>query len=687
MKPPQPLNPDESPSLSLSLEGEPSPRRFSRLPVRVGRHPSCELSLSDKRVSSAHCELRAYESGVALVDLGSRNGTMIVRDQAQLTLTPNEPTPLALGDLIALGDRLDPIRLRVVSLPRRAPSFDETVLARASIDAPRPLDAPLAALLCALAAEDDPTALTRRALEACLERLSGALGVGLYPLSARRDEGVLAPTPTLWISRGGATAPTPSQSFADLAFSRRESISYVPALHGESESVAGLEGALVAPLILRSEPLGALYAQSVSRPFSEGEAEWVSALCAYLAARLTSARAAQAGKEEVRRARAAEEQLARESKLARPMLGESVALRESLGLVRKVAPTTATVLLLGETGTGKELAARTLHALSPRAEGPFYAINCGALSEQLLLSELFGHKAGAFTGAKSDRAGAFEAARGGTLFLDELGDMSLTAQVSLLRVLQEGELTPVGGDRPVRVDVRLVVATHRDLEADVKAGRFREDLYYRLSVFPVTLPPLRARAEDIPLLAERFLELSARRYGVMARGFSPEALRALRAYAWPGNVRQLEHEVERAVILAGGEPVVGLEHLSAAPRAALAPQGAHPAPLTHPAPPAPPAPAAPPLAEEIQVEPPLRAEAGALPFESLIHLELPLKEAMATLEERLIRDRLERCGQNRTRCAESLGLSRQALQVKLARWRDRDAEGAEVSAEEGAAGG
>jgi len=554
----------------LSVEGEGAPRRFARLPVRVGRHPACELSLSDRRVSSAHCELRAHEGGVAVVDLGSRNGTQLRREDAPRPLTPHAPAPLAAGDLIALGDRLDPVRLVVVSLPSPAaapPRLDETVIARAPLDAPRALDAPLVALLCELAGEDDPDALTRRALEACAAHLPGALGVGLYLPAARRDEGPLDPTPARWVSPAGAPAPAPSQSFAELALRRREALSYLPALHGESDSVAGLAGALVAPLALRGEVLGALYAQSLARPFGEEEAGWVSALSAYLAARLTSARAAQTQRAVAARAVAAAEGLSREARLARPMLGESAALRETLGLLRKVAPTSATVLLLGETGTGKELAARTLHALSPRAEGPFYAINCGALSEPLLLSELFGHKAGAFTGARADHAGAFEAARGGTLLLDELGEISPAAQVSLLRALQEGEVTPVGSTRPVRVDVRLVAATHKDLEEEVRAGRFRQDLYYRLAVFPVPLPPLRARPDDIPLLAARFLEVAVRRYGVSARGFSPDALAALCACRWPGNVRQLEHEVERAVILAGEERLVLREHLSASVRA------------------------------------------------------------------------------------------------------------------------
>jgi two-component system response regulator HydG len=221
-----------------------------------------------------------------------------------------------------------------------------------------------------------------------------------------------------------------------------------------------------------------------------------------------------------------------------------------MDMLRQAASSTATVLLLGESGTGKELAARALHELSNRAKGPFVAINCGALPESILEAELFGVERGAFTGAVARREGRFERANSGTLFLDEVGEMPLTAQVKLLRVLQEGELERLGGTQTVKVDVRIVAATNKDLQREVAEGRFREDLYYRLHVVEVRIPALASRREDIPLLADAFLRRFSAKNGKTLRGFSPEALSTLENYAWPGNVRELEHAVERAVVLA-----------------------------------------------------------------------------------------------------------------------------------------
>ncbi|RMG15150.1 MAG: sigma-54-dependent Fis family transcriptional regulator [Planctomycetota bacterium] len=225
--------------------------------------------------------------------------------------------------------------------------------------------------------------------------------------------------------------------------------------------------------------------------------------------------------------------------------------------IRRVAKSrSTTVLIRGESGVGKELAARALHAASPRASGPFVAVNCAALSETLLESELFGHEKGAFSGAHQRKIGLFEAAEGGTILLDEIGEMSLALQAKLLRVLQEKTFFRVGGVRPVRVDVRVVSATHRDLKADVEAGRFRRDLYYRLNVVQVVVPPLRERREDIPALAEEFLaEFSLELDRPYLEGFSPEALRRLTSHPWPGNVRELRNAVERAAILAEGPRV------------------------------------------------------------------------------------------------------------------------------------
>jgi DNA-binding NtrC family response regulator len=236
--------------------------------------------------------------------------------------------------------------------------------------------------------------------------------------------------------------------------------------------------------------------------------------------------------------------------------GKSPRMLEVYKLVARVAPTSATVLVVGESGTGKELVARAIHSRSNRASKAFVPVNCTALSESLLESELFGHVRGAFTGAVAAKRGLFELADGGTLFLDEIGDMGAKMQAQLLRTLQDGEVRQVGGAEPVRVDVRLVCATNRDLEAEVKAGRFREDLYFRINVVTVKLPPLRERPHDIPILITHFLAKIARREGRPATSISREALEVLGKYPWPGNVRELENAVERAVAVAKGEIVL-----------------------------------------------------------------------------------------------------------------------------------
>ena len=227
-------------------------------------------------------------------------------------------------------------------------------------------------------------------------------------------------------------------------------------------------------------------------------------------------------------------------------------------MISAVAPTDATVLIIGETGTGKELVARDLHAQSNRSQGPFLAINCGALSESLLESELFGHVRGAFTGATTSRRGIFEAASGGTLFLDEVGELTLSTQTRLLRVLQEGEIRPVGSETNRPVDVRVIAATHRDLEQEVSQGRFREDLYYRLNVFHLRIPPLRERLADIPLLTAHFLNKLSRKQGRTPPSIEPAALEWLMKQSWRGNLRQLENSIERALILAADEVTVEL---------------------------------------------------------------------------------------------------------------------------------
>jgi len=249
---------------------------------------------------------------------------------------------------------------------------------------------------------------------------------------------------------------------------------------------------------------------------------------------------------EVRRLRAE----VRERQGFSKIVSASPAMRKILDLISKVASTDATVLITGESGTGKELAARAIHENSPRRDGSFVAINCGALPEGLLESELFGHVKGSFTGADRNKRGLFEEASGGTLFLDEITETTPGLQVKLLRALQEGEIRRVGDNHPVKVSARVVAASNRDLTKLVADGKFRDDLYYRLKVFPIEIPPLRERVEDVMPLAEAFLKKARVRTGSLAAKFSPAAAKALKAYAWPGNVRELEHAVERALIMA-----------------------------------------------------------------------------------------------------------------------------------------
>ena len=237
------------------------------------------------------------------------------------------------------------------------------------------------------------------------------------------------------------------------------------------------------------------------------------------------------------------------------MVGESPPMNKLRDNVSLAAPTNGRVLILGENGTGKELVARTIHGMSRRRAGPFVEVNCAAIPEELIESELFGHVKGAFTGAVADRRGKFEAANGGTLFLDEVGDMSLKTQAKVLRALQEQVVEPVGGRGSVRVDVRVIAATNKSLTEEIRNGRFREDLFFRLNVIPISVPPLRERGDDVLRLAEHFVAEFAREYGRRPKSFSGGAVAALRGYRWPGNVRELRNTIERVMIMVGGETI------------------------------------------------------------------------------------------------------------------------------------
>jgi Nif-specific regulatory protein len=301
-------------------------------------------------------------------------------------------------------------------------------------------------------------------------------------------------------------------------------------------------------------------------------------------------------------------------------------MRRLFAMLDKVIDTRTSVLIQGETGTGKELIAKVIHYMGPLKNKPFVAENCGAFAENLLESELFGHVKGAFTGALTNKKGLFELADGGTVFLDEISETSAPMQVKLLRVLQERQIRPVGGDQATDIDIRLIASTNMDLEAEMKNGNFRRDLFYRINVFPIYVPPLRKRREDIPLLASHFLDRYAKNLGSTVTGFTSRAMEYLSRFNWPGNVRELENEIERAVTLAGKENKVKVDHLS----------------------------------EKIT-----SIARQALPAKVT---QLPLKEATERIERQMVTNALQQAEGNRSQAANLLGLSRQGLLNKIDRY-------------------
>jgi DNA-binding NtrC family response regulator len=311
-----------------------------------------------------------------------------------------------------------------------------------------------------------------------------------------------------------------------------------------------------------------------------------------------------------------------------PMIGQSLAMRKVMLLVEQVAPSSASVIIIGESGTGKELVARTIHELSPRHNGPYVAINCAAMPETLMESELFGHERGAFTGADRRREGCFELANGGTLLLDEIGEMKPELQAKLLRVLEEGKIRRLGGSSEVSIDVRVLAATNRNLDNSIKEGRFREDLYYRLNVFAIELPPLCERPDDVPGLVDHFLRELKHPEGKSISGVDAECLEVVKSYRWPGNVRQLRNVIERALIVSRG-----------------------------------------PLITVADLPPDMKRSTG-----SSSSFELRLGMSLDDVERELIMRTIEFTGGNKSRAAEVLGISLKTLYNRLERYQGKDAQ-------------
>jgi two-component system response regulator HydG len=474
--------------------------------VSIGRAASAGIRLAEPGVAPEHCVIRPSPAGHRLTDRRSPSGTYV----NGMRVTEQD---LAPGDQVAIGDII--LLYRNQSVPERDSTARHTLLRACSI----------LFLFRALVSAKD------QAHCAAFEAQLSALLADIVPCTAStilmgQDEEAL-------------------RAAAQDRFAPADMEALAATVSREGATIDPAAGLVAVPLWTRGAPAGLLAAW-----FPPDEIANLGEHRDALDAIATLAAAALETQHDVDRLRAENSLLRERLGVAETgIAGESIAIHKMLGLIARVAPQDTSVLILGETGAGKELVASALHRLSPRAAKPFVAINCAALTETLLESELFGHEKGAFTGAITQKKGKLEMAEGGTVFLDEIGELAPQLQAKLLRVLQQREFERVGGTRAWKLDVRLVAATNRDLAAEVQRGAFRADLYHRLNVVTLRVPPLRERAGDIPALAQYFLDRASIRCGRAVKGISPEAERCLLKHSWPGNVRELENAIERAVVL------------------------------------------------------------------------------------------------------------------------------------------
>ncbi len=524
--------------------------------LTIGRDSSNTLSLDDPTVSRRHCVLHASAGGWKITDLETRNGTFVNRlPVRERILTDRDEIGIGASHFLFLAEGQEAssgpaeaalveayLPTRSVVIAPRASRFLDTGRISESLAAGERHGRELAAILeisTALPSLHDLPSMERRLLEKIFQILPAERGAILL-ISPETGELSAAHG---WDRASGAFKP-PALPQAELRRAVTEgSAMLIELAEGPCSLVA-------APLMGTGGALGviAVETRDAAAPFDSGHLEWLSAAAAIAAPAFENIRRLEWLEAENRR-------LAAEINLRHNMVGESAAMQEVARQIARAAPSDSTVLIHGETGTGKELVARAVHAASRRSSRPFVTVNCATLSETLLESDLFGHEKGAFTGAVAQKRGKIEVAEGGTLFLDEVGELAPPIQAKLLRVLQEREFERVGGVRPIRVDIRLIAATNRDLDAASKAGTFRRDLFFRLNVVAIRVPPLRERPEDIPLLASYFLSRFAEKASRKIAGISAGARRALRAYDWPGNVRELENAIERAAVLGCSEMI------------------------------------------------------------------------------------------------------------------------------------
>ncbi|HWS98733.1 MAG TPA: sigma 54-interacting transcriptional regulator [Pyrinomonadaceae bacterium] len=526
----------------------------------IGRESANRICLSDPSVSRRHCTIRREGDLFKVTDLESLNGTF-VND------VPVKERYLEHGDRLRLGDYTFSFLLEEGDAPAGSSTvlLDEGRLSTGTntlqvriADAFHLMARDLSALMkiaTTINSVRGLEAVQRQLLELIFEVVpadSGAIllteGGGAEEFSSvfglDRQSG---PNKTVRVSRT-ITDRVLSEGVSILSNDVQESGAFDEA---ESLIASHIQALLCVPLMLFDKPQGViyLYASDPLTRFDKDHLQLLTAIAGIAAVALENA-------SHVEWLESENQRLQDDIQIERNMIGESPRMREVYQFIARVAPTNSTVLIQGESGTGKELISRAIHLNSPRKGKAFVAVNCAALTETLLESELFGHEKGAFTGAVAQKKGKLEIADGGTLFLDEVGEMPPVLQVKLLRVLQEREFERVGGTRTLKVDIRLIAATNRDLEEAIRQGSFRQDLYYRLNVVSFSMPPLRERREDIPLLASYFVQKYADRCNRRVRGISSEARARLISYDWPGNVRELENAVERAVVLGTTELIL-----------------------------------------------------------------------------------------------------------------------------------
>jgi Nif-specific regulatory protein len=610
--------------------------------IRVGRAPTCEILLPDAHVAPVQARLLVAPGGLLLEAI--EGATARLRAGERRAVSPGAPAGLRVGDLIEIGlgegasvlaltalTESDGPEATVVALRRlddlgaSRPSgamerLGQIFEAQRRISAARGLDGVLAAVA------DAALGLTPNATHVTLVLRDEAQGEEFIPVltRVRGPEGRPSSPPGAVPVARSVFRKVVAERAAVLAADAPREVSSSDSLLG-----ASIRSTIGVPLFSGDELLGVLQVDNRDAPamLSSADVDTLAVLSASASLAVSNARL-------ISRLTLAEDRLERENSYlkgkeaerrvgSRDLIGRSSAMTALLAQVDKVADPKVSVLIEGETGVGKELIASALHYRSRRRDKLFVTQNCAALPENLLESELFGHRKGSFTGATDDKKGLFEIADRGTLFLDEVGEMALSLQAKLLRVLQEGEVRPIGSTQVRQVDVRIVAATNRSLEEEVKKGRFREDLYYRLKVFPLRVPPLRERRDDVPLLAGAFLSRYGREMGKETGGFAQQTMELLMGYDWPGNVRELQNEVQRLVIQVDVGGIVTPDLLS----------------------------------------PHLRKTEGLVTRAGVARGTL--REMMDTVERHLLREVLRDHNNNKTAAARSLGITREGLHKKL----------------------